>query len=59
MADLTDFNPGDAVVYRANPGARPEDGTVVRVSDTFVFVLYRGDSTPKATSPLFLERHRG
>lgn len=49
---------GDGVVYRPvnqwgrpAPGTRPEDGVIVRVNDTYVFVLYRGDTTAKATHP--------
>lgn len=51
------FQPGDPVVYRAgHPGAAAEDGEVVRVGRTgIVFVLYRGDLTPKATDPDDLE----
>jgi len=41
---------GAGVVY--NPGhGRPEDGEIVRVSDLYVFVLFVGDRTPKATPP--------
>ena len=36
------YNPGDG---------RPEDGEIVRVSDLYVFVLFVGDRTPKATAP--------
>lgn len=49
---------GAAVVYqpinqhgRTAPGTRPEDGVIARVNDVYVFVLYRGDTTPKATHP--------
>ena len=41
---------GDGVIYRPYPGARTEDGQIVRVNTRWVFVLYRGDATPKATS---------
>ena len=41
---------GAGVVY--NPGhGGPEDGEIVRVSDLYVFVLFVGDRTPKATPP--------
>ena len=41
---------GAGVVY--NPGhGRPEDGEIVRVSDLYVFVVFAGDRTPKATPP--------
>lgn len=49
------YRPGDAVVYQPQ-GGRPEDGEVVRVTDDYVFVLYRGDTTPKATHPADLTR---
>lgn len=52
----SDFHPGDGVVYRSFPGAPAEDGTVVRCTDSLVFVLYRGDTTPKATPPSMLSR---
>lgn len=39
------------VVYRPHHGAPAEDGTIVRVTDFHVFVLYVGDRTPKATRP--------
>jgi hypothetical protein len=45
---------GAGVVSREpdNPGhGRPEDGEIVRVSDLYVFVLFVGDRTPKATPP--------
>lgn len=38
------------VVYSPHPGLH-EDGEIVRVGDQYVFVLYRGDRTPKATLP--------
>lgn len=46
-----DITEGQSVVYRAHPEARAEDGRVVRLGERpdIVFVLYRGDSTPKAT----------
>jgi len=49
---------GRGVVYRAHPEARPEDGriTSVHALDTgIVHVLYRGDSTAKATRLTDLE----
>jgi hypothetical protein len=46
--------PGDvgrAVVYRAgHPGAKPEQGTIVRYARGLVFVDY-GRGTPAATNP--------
>ena len=60
MADLTDLTTGTPVVYRPHPNTQAEDGTVVRVSDNgLVFVLYRGDGTPKATRAEDLEVLRG
>ncbi len=41
---------GAGVVYHPGHGA-PEDGEIVRVSDLYVFVLFVGDRTPKATPP--------
>lgn len=41
---------GAGVVYHPGHGA-PEDGEIVRVSDLYVFVLFAGDRTPKATPP--------
>lgn len=41
---------GAGVVYHSGHG-RPEDGEIVRVSDLYVFVLFVGDRTPKATRP--------
>lgn len=40
---------GAGVVYQPHPDAPREDGTIVRVTDFHVFVLYAGDRTPKAT----------
>lgn len=49
-------NIGAAVVYRPNPNEpTAEEGDIVRVNDTWVFVRYLGDRTPKATSPHNLE----
>lgn len=50
---LEDFRPGQGVVYRPYPGAAPEQGTVVRVTDFHVFVQYQGDMADhaKATPP--------
>jgi hypothetical protein len=49
---------GRRVVYTPNYGD-PEYGKIIRVSRStvfaFVFVLYDGDTTPKATSPHLLE----
>jgi hypothetical protein len=41
---------GDGVTYY--PAGQPiEDGVIVGVSSTMVFVRYRGDQTAKATRP--------
>ena len=45
---------GDHVLYHPL-GAQTEFGTVIRVSDTMVFVWYQGDHNAKATSPADLE----
>jgi hypothetical protein len=42
---------GRRVSYRAWPGGRAEYGEIVRTNSTYVFVLYDGESTPKATPP--------
>lgn len=42
---------GRGVVYRPHPGAPAEDGTIIRVGDSLVFVLYVGDRNPKGTRP--------
>ena len=39
---------GAGVVYRPH-GAPAEDGVITSVNDRYVFVLYAGDRTPKAT----------
>ena len=47
-----DLHEGQSVVYRAHPDAKAEDGRVVRLDDrqpALAYVLYRGDSTAKAT----------
>jgi hypothetical protein len=46
---------GHGVVYRSYPGANGEDGTITSVNDSYVFVLYAGGTTPKATRPADLE----
>ncbi|WP_426566407.1 hypothetical protein ACPPVT_07625 [Angustibacter sp. McL0619] len=47
---------GDGVVYKPAYGAdQAEDGTIVRVSSRYVFVLYVGDRTAKATHPSMLQ----
>lgn len=61
MADLA---VGDAVVYRAYPGAEPEDGVVTGTSTdpSLVFVRYRGQhpgAKGKATRVADLERLTG
>ena len=40
---------GAGVVYTPYPGGPKEDGTIARVGDRYVMVLYVGDHTPKAT----------
>jgi hypothetical protein len=42
---------GAGVVYNPGHGRPEEDGEIVRVSDLYVFVLFVGDRTPKATPP--------
>jgi hypothetical protein len=44
---------GSGVVYKPRPGTydSAEDGEIVRVSDSYVFVLYVGDRSAKATRP--------
>lgn len=39
---------GQEVIYQ-RPGIRPERGTIDGVNDSYVFVLYLGDRTAKAT----------
>ena len=41
---------GAGVVYLDGAG-QCHDGEIVRVSDHYVFVLFAGDRTPKATPP--------
>lgn len=55
MAEARTLPPGTPVVYRATPRGPFEDGEVVGVGKRVVFVLYRGDVTPKATYPEDLE----
>lgn len=45
---------GAHVLYHPNEGTT-EMGSVVRVSETLVFVWYQGDHNAKATSPQDLE----
>lgn len=49
---------GSGVVYRPHERAKPEDGVITRIHGDIVFVLYRGDLTPKATRPQDLELAR-
>ena len=42
---------GAGVVYRPNGRAVSEDGVIVRVNDSYVFVRYWGRETPSATRP--------
>jgi hypothetical protein len=44
-------NIGSGVIYRPHPQALPEDGEIVRCSDSMVFVQYVGNRQPKATRP--------
>lgn len=46
---------GAAVVYRPGHGGPGEHGVVVGVRGLWVHVRYRGDATPKATSPADLD----
>jgi len=48
-------NLGASVVYTSHEGAKPEDGVITGVGEEYVFVLYRGDSSAKATHPHNLE----
>lgn len=43
-------NIGAGVVYQPYPEAAREDGAIIRVTDRYVFVHYRGDAGPKATA---------
>lgn len=54
-----DAQVGMAVVYRAHPDARPEDGQITSLHALdrgIVHVLYAGDTTPKATRLVDLVR---
>lgn len=42
------------VIYTP-PGGKPERGTIEKVTDDYVFVLYLGDRWAKATSPWMLD----
>lgn len=48
-------NIGRAVLYMARPELPVEEGTITKVNDQFVFVLYRGDYISKSTRPEDLE----
>lgn len=52
---MSEFKPGDGVVYRPHPNAQDEDGDVVRVTEQFVFVRFVGDRQAKAVAPSLLE----
>ena len=54
MSAKTEFHTGQGVVYRAHLNAAPEDGIVTAVTDSYVFVRYRGDNHSKATRPVDL-----
>jgi hypothetical protein len=49
-------NVGSRVVYvpELDAGTAPEEGTIVRINRRYVFVLYDGTTTPKATAPHLL-----
>lgn len=48
--NVDEIHIGQWVVYQAHEQAPREDGQVVRYDGgALAFVLYRGDSTPKAT----------
>ena len=55
---VDNFSEEDGVVYRAHPGADPEQGIVVGKNKTYVFVRYGSDSFAKATLPTMLEHLR-
>ena len=62
MGDLkvTDFQPGDRVVYRTAPDFKPEEGAVTSVNEKVVFVCYGlPGSTSQATDPYDLEHVAG
>lgn len=52
--DEAQRNIGAGVVYRPHPG-HAEDGDIVSVNDSVVFVRYVGDRTAKATYPEDIE----
>lgn len=57
--NIDDCTPGRSVVYRPHPDAKAEDGTITGISTGgMVFVLYRGDTTAKATRAADLEPTR-
>lgn len=47
------FRPGQSVIYTPphDPNGGRESGIVTSVTDSFVFVRYGDDTTPKATHP--------
>lgn len=56
---ISDFTPGDGVVYTPHDGGGPkEDGVVTSVNDRYVFVRYRGSLSQygTATDPADLEK---
>ena len=59
MTGTEDFKEGMGVTYQSHENAPKEDGTVVRVTDTYVFVHYTGDphGNSKATRPEDLRRN--
>lgn len=46
---MSEFKPGDRVVYRAYPDATLEAGVVKEVKGVGLFVLFEGDLTAKLT----------
>lgn len=57
MIDTENLTKGDAVVYSS--GHHEEDGTVWRVAERYVFVLFPGSPQPKACDPSTLRRAHG
>lgn len=55
MLKISEIEKDDWVIYRPYPGAQAEDGRVTKVGETLVHVLYKGDTTAKATHPKDLE----
>jgi len=54
LSELMPSDVGRGVVYAPSHGPR-EDGAITSWNDTYIFVLYRGSTTSKATRPEDLE----